>query len=227
MTTFFSRVRLNPTRRGSRQLIASPQALHAAVMGSHSGAVSTPTGRVLWRLDRPTSHEIELYVVSPSRPDFTGLIEQAGWPTTETWETTEYDGFLARLTSGQQWRFRLTANPVRALARDNARGHVSPHISVEHQQAWLLGRAAAWGFALADDGSGTAALQVSNRHTAAFDRRSVGPDNRPVKGRVAISRCDFTGVLQVDDAELLRQALTSGMGKAKAYGCGLMTLARP
>ena len=32
------------------------------------------------------------------------------------------------------------------------------------------------------------------------------------------------GVLDVDDADRLRSALTEGMGRAKGYGCGLMTL---
>jgi len=35
------------------------------------------------------------------------------------------------------------------------------------------------------------------------------------------------GRLEVDDVELFRHALLNGMGRAKAYGCGLMTLARP
>jgi CRISPR system Cascade subunit CasE len=225
MTTFFSRVRLNPTRRDSRRLISSPQALHAAVMGSHSGAVATSTGRVLWRLDRPSSHELELYVVSPSRPDFTGLIEQAGWPTTETWDTTDYEPFLARLRAGQQWRFRLAANPVRALAREGARGQVSPHVSVDHQVAWLRSRASGWGFSLVERSAGDSPVSVTNRHTAAFSRLIESADGSRARGRVAITSCDFGGFLHVEDPEALRRALTAGMGKAKAYGCGLMTLA--
>lgn len=34
----------------------------------------------------------------------------------------------------------------------------------------------------------------------------------------------FDGALQIEDPERLRTALTAGMGRAKAYGCGLMTL---
>ena len=33
-------------------------------------------------------------------------------------------------------------------------------------------------------------------------------------------------LLEVTDADLLRRTLISGLGPAKAYGCGLMTLAR-
>ena len=37
----------------------------------------------------------------------------------------------------------------------------------------------------------------------------------------------FEGVLEVTEPEALRRVLTHGIGRGKAYGCGLMTLARP
>ncbi len=80
--TYLSRIRLNPTRRGTQKLLASPQAMHAAVMGSHPRFLDDRvSGRVLWRIDQPAKHDIQVYVVSPVTPDFTGLLEQAGWPT--------------------------------------------------------------------------------------------------------------------------------------------------
>lgn len=36
----------------------------------------------------------------------------------------------------------------------------------------------------------------------------------------------FDGRLEVTDPAALRRTLTLGLGKAKAYGCGLMTLAK-
>jgi CRISPR system Cascade subunit CasE len=35
----------------------------------------------------------------------------------------------------------------------------------------------------------------------------------------------FEGVLQISDESLFKAALTNGIGRAKAYGCGLLTLA--
>ncbi len=224
--TVFSRLRLNPTRRETRHLVGSPQAMHAAVMGSHPLGSAPEDGRVLWRLDRHANHELELFVVSPSQPDFTGLVEQAGWPTLMAWDTTDYGPFLRRLANGQQWSFRLTANPVRAVAVAGGRGRVSPHLTVTHQEEWLKGHAAAWGFAVSGDELGATKLTVRERHTADFTR--VTPESGGSRrGRVAITRADFVGHLEVIDAERLRESLVHGMGRAKAYGCGLMTLARP
>lgn len=229
MTAYFSRLRLNPTRRGTRTLVGSPQAMHAAVMGSHPGATDSPEGRVLWRLDRHGGHDLELFVVSPSRPDFTGIVEQAGWPAAATWDTTEYDRLLRRLVAGQFWRFGLTANPVHSVsaARDpSGRGKVLPHVTVAHQGQWLLKNAERWGFDLPGMTEETAGNIVRGREVAAFGRKAAGVGgSTPRRHRVEITRADYSGVLQVTDADRLRSALVQGMGRAKAYGCGLMTLA--
>ena len=88
---FLSQVDLNPARRGMHRLGRSPQAMHAAVLACFppgSDAAGAGDGRVLWRLEQGSSHRATLYVSSPSRPDFTSIVEQAGWPASEsTWRT--------------------------------------------------------------------------------------------------------------------------------------------
>lgn len=42
---------------------------------------------------------------------------------------------------------------------------------------------------------------------------------------VTLTRVTYNGILQVTDPAALRRALTGGIGPAKAYGCGLLTLA--
>ncbi|MGC5410083.1 type I-E CRISPR-associated protein Cas6/Cse3/CasE, partial [Streptomyces sp. DT225] len=44
-------------------------------------------------------------------------------------------------------------------------------------------------------------------------------------GRVSIVTVTFDGHLEVTDPAVFRRALMQGIGKAKAYGCGLLTLA--
>lgn len=225
--TWFSRIRLNPARRDCQYLLASPQRVHAAVLAAHPLGTSAEGGeaRVLWRVDRPERHRVDLYVASPSRPDFEHLMEQAGWPTVATAEVTDYGPFLRRLTKGQTFQFRLTANPVRSLKRQgSARGVVSPHITATSQLDWLLSRCSDWGFAVPlIDGEPTA--RVVGRGTNQFGRVSRDVDGARRRDAVAVSTATFDGVLEVADAERLRTALVVGMGRAKAYGCGLMTLA--
>lgn len=217
---FLTRFRINTARRGSRKLLASPQAMHAAVLSAFAGSATGETDRprVLWRLDG-SGHDRLLYIVSPDKPDLTHLVEQAGWPTTETWQTRGYSDFLDSLRVQQRWAFRLTANPVRygRLPHRSDTARVG-HVTVEQQRDWLLARAERSGFRVTVAGSGEPDLTVHRRQTYAFHR-----DGRRVTLRVAT----YDGQLEIVDAETLRTVLTSGLGHAKAYGCGLLTLAAP
>ncbi len=64
-------------------------------------------------------------------------------------------------------------------------------------------------------------LALTARDTLRFGKTS---DNKRLQ--VTLSTAQFDGVLTVVDADRLREALTAGIGRGKAYGCGLMTLAR-
>lgn len=217
---YLTRMALNPSRRGTRHLLGSPQRMHAAVMSAFPPAAEP--GRVLWRVDRPAGHRLTLYVVSAAKPDLTGVVEQAGWPTAAAWDTTTYDPFLSRLDAGQAWRFRLTANPVQSKAgQRGTRGKVLAHVTAAQQEQWLRDHAGRWGFTLPDASEGGGVL-VTGRGADVFDRRDPDGDARR---RVTITRAQFDGVLTVTDPDALRAALVGGMGRAKAYGCGLMTLA--
>lgn len=211
MNSYLSKVQLNPQRRAGRALLGSPQSMHAAVLAAFPGRLSDRSDqRVLWRLDLAPG-AVHLFVVSPEEPDFTHLIEQAGWPTLPTWETRAYQPLLNRLASGQSWAFRLTANPTRALPDGAGRGKRVGHVTVAQQQEWLVTRSAAAGFEIPGQGP-----VVQEREVAQFRREA---------GRVTLARATFEGQLVIEDADLLRQALVSGLGPAKAYGCGLLTLA--
>jgi CRISPR system Cascade subunit CasE len=228
---YMSRIALNRARRGTRNLLGSPYRLHAAVEAAFHPSLDEPEaprgiGRILWRVDHAGPHTF-LYVVSPQRPDFTHIVEQAGWPTEQGWETSDYNPFLERLADGQRWAFRLVANPVHMSRADcgrdpvNGIGHRAgkrvAHVTIHQQRDWFVGRAEKLGFRLptgAADAEPT--VWLSDRHRWQFQR---GGD------KVTLSTVRFDGALEVTDANLLRQALVQGVGRAKGFGCGLLTLA--
>lgn len=221
---FLTKMQLNPARRAARRLLSSPQALHAAVLAGLADARPAGDGRVLWRLDR-YPHRVLLYTVTPEKPDFTHLVEQAGWPTTEAWDTRPYDDLLNSLAVGQRWHFRLTANPVRS-GRRAGWPETKPlaHVTVDQQENWLLDRAERLGFRIVpclvgrrDDESSEPDLAVVDRAVRRFDRQG---------SRVTIATATFQGHLEVIDVAAMRTSLVSGIGRAKAYGCGLLTVAR-
>lgn len=205
--TFFARILINPQRREARKLIASPQAMHAAVLAAFPPDVqASAESRILWRLDVNGPSYI-LYLQSPEEPDLRHIQEAAGWESRPA-EVAHLGKLLATLEEGQSWAFRLTGNPVKSLPVENGkRGRVVPHVTAEQQLGWLVHKAPQWGFRVAE-GPGGYLLGVTP---------SPGVGKRLV-------RAHFEGALTITDAELFRQCLLKGMGKGKAYGCGLLTI---
>ena len=244
---FLTKIDLDPARRLARKYLGSPQVMHAVVLKATGGDDGDGPGRVLWRADRgPTM--TTLYLLSPSEPDCTQLVAEAGAAGTRSL-TLDYSPFLATLDAGQVWAFRLTANPSYAAPRGpEVRGKRYGHVTVEQQRQWLIERTPRYGFELvpvpgtkaaeADDAaSGTAAttsadvsavaasasVVVVRRERPVFGRRNPDRDRRD---RVTINRTVYEGMARVTDPDALRRALVAGIGRSKAYGCGLMTLAR-
>ncbi|MER5866113.1 type I-E CRISPR-associated protein Cas6/Cse3/CasE [Kitasatospora sp. NPDC002040] len=157
--TYLSRIRINPLRAESRKLITNPRALHGAVTAGIPDL--SPTERILWRLDSDNPRRPVLLVLTPTKPDWTHVVEQAGWPDAEGehYAIRDYSPLLARLTVGEEFAFRLTASPVQNTSTpDKApqvvktaeelhrRSYRLPHRTAPHQLAWFLQRTARWGF---------------------------------------------------------------------------------
>src|SRR5690606_2525724 len=251
---FLSRFRINTARPGARRFLSSPQALHAAVMSSFPHLLpSDPpvpdAPRVLWRLDQRARAEVLLYVVSPDRPDLTRLVERAGWPAAATpdnpgWQSRPYAPLLDRLAAGDTWAFRLTANPVHTIRRKEGEPRkLTAHLTPVHQMGWLLDdeRQKRHGFRVCEKPADRRLLPEGTTHgkrphpgdryeLAVLDARSLSFDRtRDPGGRrgkpVTVVTATFEGRLEVTDPDALRRALTQGIGRARAYGCGLLTLA--
>jgi len=231
---YLTRFRFNTARTGARRLLTSPQILHAAVMQSFAALPALPDGsspRVLWRLDRNTSNQVLLYIVSPDRPDLTHIVEQAGWPTTGSWDTFAYTPFLDKLKAGDIWTFRLTANPVHSIrTKEGEPTKRTAHITVRHQLAWLLKQQERAGFTICEQPKELPRPTAADEYQVVVrDRRSLDftkkDPTRSKPNNVQILTVTYDGRLRIDDVDKLRAVLTAGLGKAKAYGCGLMTLA--
>jgi CRISPR system Cascade subunit CasE len=100
-------------------------------------------------------------------------------------------------------------------------------VGPRHQLRWLLQRQETAGFKVVQKtperrlvpGVDDHELVVHNRHQLAFKKKG---HDKPV----TLLAVTFGGRLEVTDPDTLRRTLTQGIGRAKAYGCGLMTLAK-
>lgn len=195
-------------------LVASPRKMHGAVQAAFPPSSEDRRGRNLWRVDR-LGKELVLYLVSPIQPDLSHLVEQAGWPTLPpTWRTAPYEPFLDRIREGDHYGFRLEANATHSVAEGAGRGKRFGHVTVAQQWSWLQSRAPRLGIDLGDASNPTGA--VVERGVKTFSRGG---------STVTLSTAVYSGSLKVVDAEALRDKMVAGIGPAKAYGCGLLTLA--
>lgn len=226
-----TRISINPARRNGRKLLTNPQAMHAAVRASFPPDLTEDGGRVLWRVD-PHDHESVLYIVGPEKPTGALIVEQAGWDNRPA-QSADYDRFLNSLMKGQRWHFEVVGNPTYSVP-NGKRGKVKAHVSVRHQLDWLYKQADRAGFKLApridDECTDEERARWSNSDTPMVMERwtevfSKGNESHNSRNKVRIAKARFSGTLEVTDAEALRHALTHGIGRARAYGCGLITLA--
>lgn len=243
---YLTRFPINTVRSEARRLLGSPHFLHGAVDKSFPEEPSRDGQgpRVLWRVDHSSSGRAALFIVSPQRPDLTHLVEQAGWPTLDQpgWTTFAYGEFLDGLKEGDTWGFRLTANPVHYTRKEGQSKDVptkrTAHLTPKHQVRWLLEREQRAGFEVirtpaerrllpergegADKDPGDAYEVIA--HSKVPHQFRKGRD-RDTRRDVRFVRVTFDGRLRITDVAAFRRTLTQGLGKSKAYGCGLMTLA--
>ncbi|MEV7064385.1 type I-E CRISPR-associated protein Cas6/Cse3/CasE [Streptomyces collinus] len=242
---YLSRIRINPLRAESRTLLASPRAMHAAVQGGLPGLPEQD--RTLWRLDADNPHRPHLFVLTTDKPDWTHLVEQAGWPGAdgEHYAVRDYAPLLQQLAPGRSFAFRLTANPVqntnrpdKPTARQQARIEAGDrrsfrlgHRTAAAQLSWFLTRTQGWGFDIPTaphldathdtNGEPPRDIRITTRQ-----RRSFGKGPATAKeAHVVMHSVTFEGSLRITDPALLTERLLAGIGPSKAYGCGLLTLA--
>lgn len=210
----FTRIYLNSRKRGGRKLLSNPEAMHAAVRSAFPPDVDTTKGRILWRVDSLGDEHV-LYIVGPEKPDALHIIEQAGWDTRPP-QSADYQRLQDSLVKGQRWRFSLVANPVTAKAGEHGtRGKPVALVGAGDQLSWLTARGDGAGFRLLDDA-------IVTGHEKLCFRKVKDERER----RIFVSAVRFSGTLEVADAAALRTTLNHGIGRARAYGCGLLTLAR-
>ncbi|WP_392468147.1 type I-E CRISPR-associated protein Cas6/Cse3/CasE [Arsenicicoccus cauae] len=211
-----SRLNLDTRSAEARRWLASPQVMHARIL--RQIGLEDP-GRVLWRADVVDQGIVELYVLTPEPWDGRSMAREGGGGES-SWRSAPYDVLLDRLSPGQRWVFRLTANPTRSIAgARGSRGRVVPHVTASQQEEWLRERARKIGIDIGQE-AGQPTYRLVDRRRWQFRRNTEG-----IGATVSLSTATFEGELRVTDPDLLRTAMTEGIGRGRAYGCGLLTLA--
>ncbi len=240
---FLSRLMLNPRSRRVRRDLADCQDLHRTVLSAFPQAPAGASARehfgVLHRLDAdPRTGAIVLLVQSRVQPDWGCLPADYLLPTIGSIDSVSCKAIGQRygaIKAGRRLRFRLRANPTEKqgtalkserLAGERRNGQRVPLAEYE-LVAWLTRKGEAGGFRLVEvttrrDDPPTPAVRALRASDVHGWRR--GTDGAPTR-RLSFSPALFEGVLEVSDPERFRSVLEHGIGPAKGYGFGLLSIA--
>ncbi|MDF7639255.1 type I-E CRISPR-associated protein Cas6/Cse3/CasE [Lactobacillus sp. ESL0791] len=210
---YLSRVEIDVNNRQKTKDLTQLSAFHGWVEQSFPDEIKAGKRlRHLWRIDQ-LAGKTYLLLLSENIPDKQQLLR---YGVADTFITKSYDRMLNGIKQEQLMQFRLTANPTHTVSEPGKKqGRVFPHVTVEQQLKWLIGRSEKLGFQL-----------VTKDNKLSFD--IVGRDwpllSHKGKRRVRLSRVTFEGILRITDADKFKQALINGIGREKAFGMGLMTV---
>ncbi|GAA5064794.1 type I-E CRISPR-associated protein Cas6/Cse3/CasE [Streptomyces similanensis] len=212
---WLTRIVPHPASRDARRDLADTVALHKRLMSLFPDSIG-PDPRaalgVLHRIDdAPTGPHVLLQ--SGHQPDLTRLPDHYGQALTR-----DLSPLLTALHSGAHINFRCTASPVRKPGATTRALYNLPAVVPLHGP-----HADEWWLRQAD----TAGLKVLTLHSQLLDsatgvRGTRGSSNQQ---RVRHTRTRFDGTAVVIDPDQLRTKITEGIGRGKAYGCGLLTIA--
>ncbi len=203
---YLSQLILNPASRMVQSERENPYEMHRTLLRGFVG--KREEANVLHRLETNRySGVMTLLVQSTVPPDWRPLaqIGQGQYLlASPVWKAVDLD-----LPNGRTLHFRLVANPARrrSSGKGNKPGPRCALYKEEDQCAWLYKKAEQHGFCLLD-------LQISHAHKQTDRKRDL-----------ALHTVQFDGRLQITDAEKFMTAVHIGIGPAKAFGCGLLSLA--
>lgn len=208
---YLSRLTLNPRDRGARRDLSSPYELHSTLARLFANA-PPQAERVLFRLERG---ENRVLIQSRTQPDFSAL-PRGYYLHAECRD--DYGEKLRAVVAGRQLAFRLLANPTSKVTLDEGdtrRKTRKPLLDWQAQEVWLRRK-------LADEAGSEL---ISGQSTVLDARRNWKRGDQSELGWQTHVPVFFEGVLRVNDPVKLIEAVQKGIGSAKGYGFGLLSLA--
>lgn len=217
MSIWLTRIVPDPRSPEARRDLAGTTVamnLHRRLMSlfpSNAGPDPRAQFGVLFRID-DTPAGPHILLQSTHQPDLTPLSK--GYGTTHS---RPLDALLDALKPGLTIRYRCAASPVRKPGATTRALYNLPSViplNGAHADEWWTRQA------------DTAGLKPLTLHSHPLDTAHATRD--PASGarqRIRHARTRFDGSATITDPNLLRQKITEGIGRGKAYGCGLLSIA--
>jgi CRISPR system Cascade subunit CasE len=216
---YLSLLTLDPVaNRLARAWPSDVHAMHRMVMSGFPASEDPAARRALGVLFRTDTMDRRTHVLVQSavEPDWSPLDADFFAEPVRTRDA----GALLCLPTGAHLRFRLVANPTRAIRPPGRDSRHAQHVPLRRDEGqngrlgWLLRKAEQGGFSV-------------HLETVVAADQPLMRGRRDGNAWLTIEPCRFEGILEITDAERFRVSIMSGIGRAKAYGCGLLSVGRP
>jgi CRISPR system Cascade subunit CasE len=205
--TYLTVVPLNAYRASTKKMLSSRQVAHATVMQSFAPNqnLNDADSRVLWSLD-VSGRDVQLTILSPERASVEHIVETCGWTAAgdSSFQQVEYTPLVSSVATGSQYSFSVTVNPVISVTGSSKRIAVSE----KDVAAWVASK------------FGREGMRIITSEVISYRIESFKRGN----GKVTLALATVTGTFRVEDASATQKALVAGIGRAKGYGCGLISL---
>lgn len=175
----------------------------------------------LYRIDPHPGGTVSILVLSALAPDWDYAFQNAVFLLAAT--PSKPQPFEFDLENGSQFRFRVEVNPIKRLREKSVHPDGEPvqdkwigkrvPVPPDQLEDWLERHAKKGGFRLINIGSIQSGYVYFNKKM----KKGGGQRLRSVR---------YDGILSVTDSENFLETLASGIGPAKAFGFGLLSIAR-
>ncbi len=202
-----SKIQLDPRKRDTAKALQNRGLFHSAMEDSVGGE----RPHILWRLEPNMS----ILAVSKDIP-FLGDIQNRFGDSFSKPVSKPYDAYLDSIADGDLMKFTITVNPVINVSNGSKNGKDVP-LNLRRTpkypfcaEDWMIKK-------LEERGVEVREIRDIAHETVYFIKR-----NR----RIPIFMVTYSGVFHVRESKELKDAMITGIGGKKTYGCGLLSAVR-
>ena len=248
MEIYLTKMILNPLSRRVHTEVGNPQELHKTIsrafpaienqenLKKHEQTTPRNKYNILHRLDIDRNRGTAfLLVQSVHEPDWSFLNGEFA----DEIETKNVSQNYQAIENGMNLIFRLQANPTRRAGNDyeypDEKKRVEfnekfkhpkkrrriPIYKEEDQIKWLVRQGEQFGFQVAN-----LKIEPAVRNLMSAREEKISFKKSGEKEQVTYGSVVFEGVLQVTNTDDFKKGLITGIGQGKAYGFGLLSIAK-
>lgn len=213
MNTYLSKLPLNPKSRKVQSEINNLYEFHRTIMQAFPADQDRKNASVLFRLENKTSGyppSLTALVQSKIKPDWRFLQEINHYLAEAVVQVKEFNPIIKQ---SDVFRFALCANPT--LRKSDTKKLV-PIVKESDLMEWIISKGDQYGFI-----PELASLTIQKQPPVVFYKRQGSKSHK-----INLALADFSGILKVQDRDKFYTGLTMGIGRARSFGCGLLSIAR-